>query len=142
MDNITLTDQILIRKKPVDVKTTPLNSLSELNTTSIPRAWRYQGMEITVLNSDTTGIATRFILHKGTGDNAWKIKDKLTVNKFSDIEPFKPYLLDGTDVVVLTDETKNGEMTHYTTKTVQNDTESVLDFEQKLTSIKIIGDDF
>jgi hypothetical protein len=140
MANITLTDQILITKKPVDVKTTPLNSLSELNTTSIPRAWRYQGMEITVLNSDTTGIATRFILHKGTGDSAWKIKDKLIVNTYSEIEPFKTYLLGGTDITVLSDETNNGKLTEYVT----GSNNGVIEVNKKSTStpnIEIIGDD-
>lgn len=134
MANITLTDQILITKKPVDVKTTPLNSLSELNTSSIPRAWRYKGMEITVLNTDTTGITTRFILHNGTGDNAWKIKDTLTVNTNAELESFKPYLLEGTKITVLSDETNNGELTEYIsgTKTIVTEgvEETVVDFKK------------
>lgn len=136
----TLTEQILITKKPLDVKTTPLSTLSELNTTTIPRAWRYQGMEVIVLNSDTTKIATRFILHNATGDSAWKIKDKLIVNTYSEIEPFKTYLLSGTDITVLSDETNNGELTEYVTN-LDND---VIEFNKKSTStpnIQIIGDD-
>lgn len=134
MANITLTDQILITKKPVDVKTTPLNSLSELNTSSIPRAWRYKGMEITVLNTDTTGITTRFILHNGTGDNAWKIKDTLIVQSNEQIEPFKPYLLEGTKITVLSDETNKGQLTEYIsgTKTIVTDgvEETVVEFKK------------
>lgn len=136
----TLSEQILITKKPIDVKTTPLNTLSELNTTTIPRSWRYQGMEVIVLNADTTKISTRFILHNATGDSAWKIKDKLTVNTYAEIEPFKTYLLGGTDITVLSDETNNGELTEYVTD-LNN---GVIVFNKKSTStpnIQIIGDD-
>ena len=114
---ITLSEQILITKKPLDIKTTPLNDLSDLNTTSIPRSWRYKGMEVIVLNTNTTSLPTRFILLNGTGDNAWKIKDQLTVNTYSDIEQFKPYLLKGTKVTVLFDETNNSQLTDYMTET-------------------------
>ena len=136
----TLSEQILITKKPLDVKTTPLNKLSELNTTTIPRSWRYQGMEVIVLNTDTTKISTRFILHNATGDSAWKIKDKLIVNTYSEIEPFKTYLLGGTDITVLSDETNNGKLTEYVT----GSNNGVIEVNKKSTStpnIEIIGDD-
>lgn len=114
---ITLSQQILITKKPLDVKTTPLNDLSDLNTTSIPRSWRYKGMEVIVLNTNTTSLPTRFILSNGTGDNAWKVKDQLTVIKHSDIEQFKPFLLEGTKITVLEDETNYSQTTEYISET-------------------------
>lgn len=109
-------------KQPLDSKLTPLNNLSDLNTTNIPRSNRYKGMEVVVLNADTTGIATRFILHNGTGDANWKVKDDLTVQTNAQLEEFKPYLLEGTKIVVLTDETNKGQLTEYISsfKTISN----------------------
>lgn len=121
-------------KQPLDSKLTPLNNLSELNITSIPRKDRYKGMEVVVLNTDTTGIATRFILHNGTGDTNWRVKDTLTVQSHGQIEVFKPYLLEGTKITVLSDETNNGQLTEYIsgTKTVVTDgvEETVVDFKK------------
>jgi hypothetical protein len=122
-------------KQPLDSKLTPLNNLSDLNTTNIPRSNRYKGMEVVVLNTDSTGIATRFILHNGTGDGNWKIKDDLTVQTNAQLEEFKPYLLEGTKIVVLTDETNKGQLTEYvsSSKTISNGgvEESVVDLKKQ-----------
>jgi hypothetical protein len=134
MDITTLSEQLLIQKKPIDVRQTPLKTLSELNTTTIPRSWRYQGMEVIVLNEGTTNIATRFILHTGTGDTGWRVKDTLTVNTNAELEPFKPYLLEGTKITVLSDETNKGQLTEYIsgTKKIVTDgvEETVVDFKK------------
>jgi hypothetical protein len=122
-------------KQPLDSKLTPLNNLSDLNTTNIPRSNRYKGMEVVVLNTDSTGIATRFILHNGTGDGNWKIKDDLTVQTNEQLEEFKPYLLDGTKITVLSDETNKGQLTEYISysKMISNAgvEESVIDFKKQ-----------
>lgn len=134
MDITTLSEQLLIVQKPIDVRQTPLNTLSELNTTSIPRSWRYEGMEVIVLNVGTTDIPTRFILHNGRGDKNWKVKDALTVQSHEQIEAFKPYLLEGTKITVLSDETNKGQLTEYIsgTKTIVTDgvEETVVDFKK------------
>jgi hypothetical protein len=92
-------------------------------------------MEVVVLNTDSTGIATRFILHNGTGDGNWKIKDDLTVQTNAQLEEFKPYLLEGTKIVVLTDETNKGQLTEYvsSSKTISNGgvEESVVDLKKQ-----------
>lgn len=135
---------------PLDSKLKPLANITKLNelindTTS--KSYIYPGMELIVLNYDSVTKQDMPVKFIANPTKEFKIKDKLTVKTFADIEQFRPFLSEGIDVVVLKDETKNGEMSRYTIKTKQVENEGeiveVLDFEESATTaIKIIGDDF
>jgi hypothetical protein len=120
-------------KAPLDSKLTPLSTIAELST-AIKGPQRYLGLEIIVLNSDSTNIPTRFILQNGISNKSWRVKDTLTVQSNAQIEPFKPYLSEGTKITVLSDETNNGQLTEYIsgTKTIVTDgvEETVVDFKK------------
>lgn len=120
-------------KAPLDSKLTPLSTIAELST-AIKGPQRYLGLEIIVLNSDSTNIPTRFILQNGISNKSWRVKDALTVQSNEQIEPFKPYLSEGTKITVLSDETNNGQLTEYIsgTKTIVTDgvEETVVDFKK------------
>lgn len=120
-------------KAPLDSKLTPLSTIAELST-AIKGPQRYLGLEIIVLNSDSTNIPTRFILQNGISNKSWRVKDTLTVKTKTELEPFKPYLSEGTKITVLSDETNNGQLTEYIsgTKTVVTDgvEETVVDFKK------------
>lgn len=120
-------------KAPLDSKLTPLSTIAELST-AIKGPQRYLGLEIIVLNSDSTNIPTRFILQNGISNKSWRVKDALTVQSNGQIEPFKPYLSEGTKITVLSDETNNGQLTEYIsgTKTIVTDgvEETVVDFKK------------
>lgn len=120
-------------KAPLDSKLTPLSTIAELST-AIKGPQRYQGLEVIVLNSDSTNIPTRFILQNGISNKSWRVKDTLTVQSHEQIELFKPYLSEGTKITVLSDETNKGQLTEYIsgTKTIVTDgvEETVIDFKK------------
>lgn len=105
---------------PLDSKLKPIANLTKLNemindTTSMSII--YPGMEIVVLNYDTKtkkDMPVRFIVN---AKRQFYIKDQLTVIKHSDIEQFKPYLLEGTKITVLADETNYSQTTEYISET-------------------------
>lgn len=105
---------------PLDSKLKPIANLTKLNemindTTSMSII--YPGMEIVVLNYDTKtkkDMPVRFIVN---AKRQFYIKDQLTVIKHSDIEQFKPYLLEGTKITVLEDETNYSQTTEYISET-------------------------
>ena len=120
-------------KAPLDSKLTPLSTIAELST-AIKGPQRYPGLEIIVLNSNSTNIPTRFILQNGKTNKTWRVKDTLTVNTNAELEPFKPYLSEGTKITVLSDETNKGQLTEYIsgTKKIVTDgvEETVVDFKK------------
>lgn len=122
-------------KAPLDSKLTPLSTIAELST-AIKGPQRYPGLEIIVLNSGptNTNIPTRFILQNGISNKSWRVKDTLTVNTNAELEPFKPYLSEGTKITVLSDETNKGQLTEYIsgTKKIVTDgvEETVVDFKK------------
>lgn len=120
-------------KAPLDSKLTPLSTIAELST-AIKGPQRYPGLEIIVLNSNSTNIPTRFILQNGISNKSWRVKDALTVQTNEQLEPFKPYLSEGTKITVLSDETNKGQLTEYIsgTKTIVTDgvEETVVDFKK------------
>ena len=78
----------------------------------------YEGFEVSVLNYDSTNIQTKFHIvsiqnENGEWINEWRVKDTLTVNTNAELEPFKPYLSEGTKITVLSDETNKGQLTEY-----------------------------
>lgn len=106
---------------PLDEKQKPLNTLEELATVNSTKA-PYKGMEIIVLNNTTTNIPVKLIFDGNArkGVKAWTINGQLTTNNFAEIEAFKDHLKVGTNIVVLEDETKNGELSHYIAKSSQD----------------------
>lgn len=107
---------------PLDEKQKPLNTLEELTTVNSTKA-PYKGMEVIVLNNQTTNIPVKLIFdgNPRKGVKAWTINGQLTTNNFAEIEEFKDHLKVGTNIVVLEDETKNGELSHYVAKFSQED---------------------
>ena len=74
MSEINVNSQYrLIDNKPLDAKLAPVNSIEELY--GIPRAQRWVGMCVTVLNWDEQGTAWDFWLSGGTGNNCWQRKN-------------------------------------------------------------------
>ena len=120
-------------KAPLDSKLTPLSTIAELST-AIKGPQRYPGLEVIVLNSNSSNIPTRFILQNGISNKSWRVKDTLTVNTNAELEPFKPYLSEGTKITVLSDETNKGQLTEYIsgTKKIVTDgvEETVVDFKK------------
>lgn len=101
---------------PLDSKLKPIANLTKLNemiNDVSAMSIIYPGMENVVLNYDTNtkkDMPVRFIVNT---KRQFHIKDQLTVKKYSDIEQFKPYLLEGTKITVLEDETNYSQTTEY-----------------------------
>ncbi len=111
-----------INTAPLDGKLTPVLTLEDLK--ALDTSTFYEGMELTVLNvnkedeNDTTNIPVRFnVKYNEKFEFVWKIKDGLTVKTNKDIEQFKEFLLDGTKITVLHDETNHNQLTEYLSKT-------------------------
>ncbi len=74
MSEINVNSQYkLIYSKPLDAKSTPVTTIDDLY--SIPRAQRYVGMTVTVLDWDGEGNSWDFWLVGGTGNNCWERKN-------------------------------------------------------------------
>jgi spore coat protein CotF len=105
---------------PLDSKLKPIANLTKLNemiNDVSAMSIIYPGMENVVLNYDTNtkkDMPVRFIVNT---KRQFHIKDQLTVKKYSDIEQFKPYLLEGTKITVLEDETNYSQTTEYISET-------------------------
>jgi hypothetical protein len=138
MANIT-SNFYYLNQGPLDAKLQPLLTLDELS--KIQTDYLYEGIELIVLNintedeNDVSNIPTRFALkYNENFEFIWKVKDVLTVKTKTELEPFKPYLSEGTKITVLSDETNNGQLTEYIsgTKTVVTDgvEETVVDFKK------------
>lgn len=101
---------------PLDSKLKPIANLTKLNemiNDVSSMSIVYPGMENVVLNYDTNtkkDMPVRFIVN---AKRQFHIQDQLTVKKYSDIEQFKPYLLEGTKITVLEDETNYSQTTEY-----------------------------
>ena len=138
MANIT-SNFYYLNQGPLDAKLQPLLTLDELS--KIQTDYLYEGAELIVLNintedeNDVSNIPTRFALkYNENFEFIWKVKDILTVKTNAELEPFKPYLSEGTKITVLSDETNNGQLTEYIsgTKTIVTDgvEETVVDFKK------------
>lgn len=138
MANIT-SNFYYLEQAPLDAKLQPLLTLDELS--KINTDYLYEGAELIVLNintedeNDSSNIPTRFaVKYNENFEFIFKVKDILTVKTNAELEPFKPYLLEGTKITVLSDETNNGQLTEYIsgTKTVVTDgvEETVVDFKK------------
>jgi hypothetical protein len=138
MANIT-SNFYYLNQGPLDAKLQPLLTLDELS--KIQTDYLYEGIELIVLNintedeNDVSNIPTRFALkYNENFEFIWKVKDVLTVKTKTELEPFKPYLSEGTKITVLSDETNNGQLTEYIsgTKKIVTDgvEETVVDFKK------------
>lgn len=138
MANIT-SNFYYLNQGPLDAKLQPLLTLDELS--KIQTDYLYEGIELIVLNintedeNDVSNIPTRFALkYNENFEFIWKVKDVLTVKTNAELEPFKPYLSEGTKITVLSDETNKGQLTEYIsgTKKIVTDgvEETVVDFKK------------
>lgn len=121
----------------LDDKAMPIEEFSSLTNINMDNV--YEGFEVSVLNYDSTNIQTKFHIvsiqnENGEWINKWRVKDTLTVQSNEQLEPFKPYLSEGTKITVLSDETNNGQLTEYIscTKTIVTDgvEETVVEFKK------------
>ena len=138
--NVTIQEQYYsISKGPLDAKLTPANTFEELSDlTRIPRAHRYIGLTVTVLNS---GSPLEYWLVGGTTNAYWKVKA-------GNILPTKADLLSlssgactvGLEMVVQNDETNENKLTKYWVTDITNGN---VTWEKKEygASIKVEGDD-
>jgi hypothetical protein len=117
MGNIT-SNFYYLNQGPLDAKMQPLQTIDDL--LKIERDYLYEGIELTVLNinkedkNDVSNIPTRFTLkYNENFEFTWKVKDTLTVKNNAEIDKFKPYLSEGTKIIVLSDETNKGQLTEY-----------------------------
>lgn len=138
MANIT-SNFYYLEQAPLDAKLQPLLTLDELS--KINTDYLYEGAELIVLNintedeNDSSNIPTRFaVKYNENFEFIFKVKDILTVKTNAELEPFKPYLLEGTKITVLSDETNKGQLTEYIsgTKKIVTDgvEETVVDFKK------------
>ena len=63
----------LVDNKPLDAKLTPVATIDDLY--SIPRAQRYEGMTVTVLDWDGNGTAWDYCLKDGIANINWERKN-------------------------------------------------------------------
>ena len=125
----------LSESKPLDYGHTKISSIEDLNNISKEQKI-YLGLEVPFIDSSSKMLLCKFISNGNPrqGLNGWKIKDTLTVKTNADIEQFKNFLLEGTKITVLSDETNKGQLTEYIsgTKTIVTDgvEETVVDFKK------------
>lgn len=125
----------LSESKPLDYRHTKISSIEDLNNISKEQKI-YLGLEVPFIDSSSKMLLCKFISNGNPrqGLNGWKIKDTLTVKTNADIEQFKNFLLEGTKITVLSDETNNGQLTEYIsgTKKIVTDgvEETVVDFKK------------
>lgn len=132
----TVTQSFYLNKSaPLDYRHTRISNIEELNNINKEQKI-YLGLEIPFIDSSSKMLLCKFISNGNPrqGLNGWKIKDTLTVKTNAELEPFKPYLSEGTKITVLSDETNNGQLTEYIsgTKKIVTDgvEETVVDFKK------------
>lgn len=126
------------RKGPLDSKLTPADSYAELiDMTRIPRAQRYVGLTVTVLNAGS-GSPVEYWLVGGTTNASWKIKTGNVVpNKAALLALSSSACTLGLEMVVQADETNDNKVTKYWVTNL-----SPLTWEQKTyANVSITGED-
>ena len=111
--NIIISDQYYSTAKgPLDSKQTPADSYAELiDLTRIPRAQRYVGLTVTVLNN---GSPIEYWLVGGTTNASWKVKAGNVVSTKAELLSISSSACTvGLEMVVRADETNNNEVTKY-----------------------------
>lgn len=111
-NNITPNQYYSTAKGPFDSKQTPADSYAELiDLARIPRANRYPGLTVTVLNN---GNPIEYWLVGGTTNAAWKIKTGNVVPDKASLLALSPSACTvGLEMVVQSDESSNNELTKY-----------------------------
>ena len=110
---VTISDQFYSTAKgPLDAKLTPADSYAELiDLARIPRAQRYIGLTVTVLNN---GSPVEYWLVGGTTNASWKVKAGNVVPTKAELLAISPSACTvGLEMVVRADETNNNEVTNY-----------------------------
>lgn len=111
--NTTIAEQYYSTAKgPLDSKLTPADSYAELiDLSRIPRAQRYVGLTVTVLNS---GSPVEYWLVGGTTNASWKIKTgNIVPNKAALLTISTSACTLGLEMVVQSDETNDNKLTKY-----------------------------
>ena len=111
--NITINEQYYSTAKgPIDAKLTPASTYEELiDLTRIPRAQRYVGLTVTVLNG---GNPVEYWLVGGTTNASWKIKSGNIVPTKESLLTISPSACTvGLEMIVQADESNEGELTKY-----------------------------
>jgi len=106
-------------KGPLDAKLTPADNYAELSDmTRIPRAQRYVGLTVTVLNS---GSPIEYWLVGGTTNASWKIKAGNIIPSKSDLLAISPSACTvGLEMIVQNDETNENKVTKYWVTEISN----------------------
>ena len=138
--SITIAEQYYSTAKgPLDAKLTPADSYAELtDMTRIPRAQRYVGLTITVLNN---GNPVEYWLVGGTTNASWKVKTGNVVPTKSSLDAISPSACTlGLEMVVQADETNENKVTKYWVTELNggNVVWSKKEYGQKIT---VTGDD-
>ena len=111
--NVTIQEQYYSTAKgPLDAKLTPAEDYIELNDmTRIPRAHRYVGLTVTVLNS---GSPVEYWLVGGTTNKSWKIKAGNIVPDKASLLAISPSACTvGLEMIVQIDESNENKLTKY-----------------------------
>jgi hypothetical protein len=104
------------KASPLDAKQTPADVYLDIASgmTRIPRAQRYVGLTVTVLNKDTTNIPVDYWLVGGTTNANWKVKAGNIVGTKANLLAISPSACTvGLEMVVQADETNDGKVTKY-----------------------------
>lgn len=141
--NVTISQQYYSTAGgPLDAKLTPANTYADLiNLSRIPRAQRYIGLTVTVLNSGTTNNPVEYWLVGGTGNSSWKIKTGNIVPTKADLLAISSSACTvGLEMIVQSDETNEGELTKYWVTNISGGT---VTWSQKIynASVPITGED-
>lgn len=118
--NVTINEQYYSTKKgPLDAKLTPADSYAELiDLARIPRAQRYVGLTVTVLNS---GSPIEYWLVGGTTNASWKIKSgNIVPNKENLLAISSSACTVGLEMIVQSDETNENKLTKYWVTEISN----------------------
>lgn len=111
----TITSQYYSTAKgPLDAKLTPADSYAELtDMTRIPRAQRYVGLTVTVLNTGS-GSPIEYWLVGGTTNASWKVKAGNVVPDKASLLAISPSACTvGLEMVVQSDESSDNQLSKY-----------------------------
>ena len=141
--NVTINEQYYSTAKgPVDAKLTPADSYAELTDLArIPRAHRYVGLTVTVLNSSTSKLPVEYWLVGGTTNASWKVKAGNVVASKAELLAISPSACTvGLEMIVQVDESNDNKMTKYWVTGVNSGT-ATWEKKQYDATVPITGED-
>ena len=140
--NVRINEQYFSSAKgPVDAKLTPADTYAELtDVTRIPRANRYVGLTVTVLNVGS-GSPVEYWLVGGTTNASWKVKTGNVVPTKAALLAISPSACTvGLEMIVQVDESNDNKLTKYWVTAVESGTAT---WEKKTyeATVPITGED-